>query len=94
MNREGLYVIVAMLKVPDPGVPCVLTYSFSNYNRPKRNARKMRPYIVAFCCNVQGGQGHAPGYNLLLLVASSWTTPGTQMSRSSFLIRIFGYEVS
>ncbi|KAL3194317.1 hypothetical protein MRX96_016444 [Rhipicephalus microplus] len=92
MNREGLYVIVAMLKAPDPGVPCVLTYSFANY-RPKRDDQNMPRYIVAFCCNVQGGRRHAPGYNLLLLVASSWTTAGTQTSRCSFLVRIFGYEL-
>ncbi|KAL1436111.1 hypothetical protein MTO96_010856 [Rhipicephalus appendiculatus] len=52
INREGLYVIAAVLGVSTPGCACVLTYSFTkysftNYNELKRNAEEMRQYIPA-----------------------------------------------
>ncbi|KAH7938409.1 hypothetical protein HPB49_023184 [Dermacentor silvarum] len=47
INREGLYVIIAVPGVSILGCPCVLTYSFTNYSRLKRNAEEVRNYIAA-----------------------------------------------
>ncbi|KAL3194311.1 hypothetical protein MRX96_016438 [Rhipicephalus microplus] len=46
-NREGLYVIIAELEVSIPVFACVLTYSFANYTRSKRNAEDLRQYIAS-----------------------------------------------
>lgn len=73
MNREDLYVIVAVLGVSLPGCACVLTYSFANYNRLKRNAEEMRQYIaarssVASTCPLTRGTPVSPGSLLELMV--------------------------
>ncbi|KAH7936481.1 hypothetical protein HPB49_000033 [Dermacentor silvarum] len=47
VNREGLYVIIAVLGVSNLGRACVLTYSFTNYSRLKRDAEEVRNYIAA-----------------------------------------------
>lgn len=47
INREGLYVIIAVLGVSILGCACVLTYSFTNYNKLKRNAEEVRNYIAS-----------------------------------------------
>ncbi|KAH7936688.1 hypothetical protein HPB49_002650 [Dermacentor silvarum] len=47
INRQGLYVIIAVLGVSILGCACVLTYSFTNYSRLKRNAEEVRNYIAA-----------------------------------------------
>ncbi|KAH7960714.1 hypothetical protein HPB49_022519 [Dermacentor silvarum] len=47
INRGGLYVIIAVLDVSILGCACVLTYSFTNYSRLKRNAEEVRNYIAA-----------------------------------------------
>ncbi|KAH7936477.1 hypothetical protein HPB49_000029 [Dermacentor silvarum] len=47
VNSEGLYVIIAVLGVSNLGRACVLTYSFTNYSRLKRNAEEVRNYIAA-----------------------------------------------
>ncbi|KAL3194309.1 hypothetical protein MRX96_016436 [Rhipicephalus microplus] len=46
-NREGLYVIISELGVSIPVFACVLTYSFANYTRSKRNAQDLRQYIAS-----------------------------------------------
>ncbi|KAH7936689.1 hypothetical protein HPB49_002651 [Dermacentor silvarum] len=46
-NREGLYVIIAVLGIAILSCTCVLTYSFTNYSRLKRNAEEVRNYIAA-----------------------------------------------
>lgn len=45
INREGLYVIIAVLGVSILGCACVLTYSFTNYTKLKKNAEEVRNYI-------------------------------------------------
>ncbi|KAH8032731.1 hypothetical protein HPB51_001429 [Rhipicephalus microplus] len=45
MNREGLYAIVAVLGLSILGCACVLTYSFTNYSKMKRNAEEVRNYM-------------------------------------------------
>ncbi|CAN7939849.1 unnamed protein product [Ixodes hexagonus] len=45
INREGLYVIIAVLGVSILGCACVLTYSFTNYTKLKKNAEEVRSYI-------------------------------------------------
>ncbi|KAH7983638.1 hypothetical protein HPB52_013255 [Rhipicephalus sanguineus] len=47
MNREGLYAIVAVLGVSILGCACVLTYSFTNYSKMKRNAEEVRNYMAS-----------------------------------------------
>ncbi|KAH6935753.1 hypothetical protein HPB50_009320 [Hyalomma asiaticum] len=47
VNREGLYVIIAVLGVSILGCAGVLTYSFSNYAKLKRNAEEVRNYIAS-----------------------------------------------
>ncbi|KAH7936479.1 hypothetical protein HPB49_000031 [Dermacentor silvarum] len=47
VNREGLYVIIAVLGVSNLGRACVLTYSFTNYSRLKRKAEEIRNYMAA-----------------------------------------------
>ncbi|KAH7947491.1 hypothetical protein HPB52_012365 [Rhipicephalus sanguineus] len=47
INRAVLYVIIAVLSVPIPVCACVLTYSFANNTRLKRNAEEMRQYIAS-----------------------------------------------
>lgn len=64
INREGLYVIIAVLGVSILGCACVLTYSFTNYNKLKRNAEEVRNYIAsrANVANQHGGKlPEAPG---------------------------------
>ncbi|KAH9360975.1 uncharacterized protein LOC144145306 [Haemaphysalis longicornis] len=58
INREGLYVIIAVLGVSILGCACVLTYSFTNYNKLKRNAEEVRNYIAsrANVANQHGGK--------------------------------------
>lgn len=58
INREGLYVIIAVLGVSILGCACVLTYSFTNYNKLKRNAEEVRSYIAsrASIANQHGGK--------------------------------------
>lgn len=47
INREGLYVIIAVLGVSILGCACVLTYSFTNYHKLKSNAEEVRRYIAS-----------------------------------------------
>ncbi|KAL1431938.1 hypothetical protein MTO96_013732 [Rhipicephalus appendiculatus] len=47
INRRGLYVIIAVLGVSILGCAGVLTYSFSNYAKLKRNADEVRSYIAS-----------------------------------------------
>ncbi|KAH7954611.1 hypothetical protein HPB49_020126 [Dermacentor silvarum] len=47
INREGLFVIIAVLVISILGCAGVLTYSFSNYTKLKRNAEDVRGYIVS-----------------------------------------------
>ncbi|KAH7968434.1 hypothetical protein HPB52_008413 [Rhipicephalus sanguineus] len=47
VNREGLYVIIAVLGVSILGCAGVLTYSFTNYAKLKRNAEEVRSYIAS-----------------------------------------------
>ncbi|KAL3194306.1 hypothetical protein MRX96_016433 [Rhipicephalus microplus] len=46
-KREDLYVIIVELEVFIPVFACVLTYSFANYTRSKRNAEDLRQYIAS-----------------------------------------------
>ncbi|KAL3194305.1 hypothetical protein MRX96_016432 [Rhipicephalus microplus] len=46
-NRESLYVIISELGVSIPVCACVLTYSFANYTRSKRNAEEFRQCIAS-----------------------------------------------
>ncbi|XP_075751385.1 uncharacterized protein LOC142817748 [Rhipicephalus microplus] len=46
-NREDRYAIIAELEVSIPVFACVLTYSFANYTRSKRNAEDLRQYIAS-----------------------------------------------
>ncbi|KAH7942154.1 hypothetical protein HPB49_021253 [Dermacentor silvarum] len=46
VNREGLYVIIAVLGVSILGCACVLTYSPSHYGKLKKNAEEVRNYIA------------------------------------------------
>ncbi|XP_077544701.1 uncharacterized protein LOC144157839 [Haemaphysalis longicornis] len=58
LNREGLYVIIAVLGVSILGCVCVLTYSFLNYSKLKSNAEEVRRYIAsqAMAANQQQGK--------------------------------------
>ncbi|KAL1431937.1 hypothetical protein MTO96_013731 [Rhipicephalus appendiculatus] len=47
VNREGLYVIFAVLGVSILGCAGVLTYSFTNYAKLKRNVEEVRSYIAS-----------------------------------------------
>ncbi|XP_064457024.1 uncharacterized protein LOC135367841 [Ornithodoros turicata] len=47
INSEGLYVIIAVLGVSILGCACVLTYSFTNYNKLKKNAEEVRNFIAS-----------------------------------------------
>lgn len=47
LNRDGLYVIIAVLGVSILGCACVLTYSFANYSKLKHNAEEVRNYIAS-----------------------------------------------
>ncbi|KAH7969503.1 hypothetical protein HPB52_019064 [Rhipicephalus sanguineus] len=47
VNREGLYVIIAVLGVSILGCAGVLTYSFTNHAKLKRNAEEVRSYIAS-----------------------------------------------
>ncbi|KAH6947818.1 hypothetical protein HPB50_021547 [Hyalomma asiaticum] len=57
MNREGLYAIVAVLGVSILGCACVLTYSFTNYSKMKRNAEEVRSYMESRAKLVQQHSG-------------------------------------
>ncbi|KAH6935754.1 hypothetical protein HPB50_009321 [Hyalomma asiaticum] len=46
INREGLYVVIGVLGVSILGCAAVLTYSFTNYAKLKRNAEEVRGYIA------------------------------------------------
>ncbi|KAH7942153.1 hypothetical protein HPB49_021252 [Dermacentor silvarum] len=46
VNRDGLYVIIAVLGVSILGCACVLTYSLGNYGKMKKNAEEVRNYIL------------------------------------------------
>ncbi|KAL3251835.1 hypothetical protein MRX96_055034 [Rhipicephalus microplus] len=46
ISRRGLYVIIAVLAVSILGCGGVLTYSFTNYAKLKRNAEEVRNYIA------------------------------------------------
>ncbi|KAH7942151.1 hypothetical protein HPB49_021250 [Dermacentor silvarum] len=46
INREGLYVIIAVLGVSILGCACVLAYSLGNYGKLKKNAEEVRNYIA------------------------------------------------
>ncbi|KAL1467329.1 hypothetical protein MTO96_026212 [Rhipicephalus appendiculatus] len=47
INRKGLYVIIAVLGVSILGCVGVLTYSFTNYAKLKRNVEEVRSYIAS-----------------------------------------------
>ncbi|KAH7985667.1 hypothetical protein HPB51_026777 [Rhipicephalus microplus] len=47
VNRECLYVIIAVLGVSILGCAGVLTYSFTNHAKLKRNAEEVRNYIAS-----------------------------------------------
>ncbi|KAL1467319.1 hypothetical protein MTO96_026203 [Rhipicephalus appendiculatus] len=47
VNREGIYVIIAVLGVSILGCVGVLTYSFTNYAKLKQNAEQVRSYIAS-----------------------------------------------
>ncbi|KAL1467328.1 hypothetical protein MTO96_026211 [Rhipicephalus appendiculatus] len=47
VNREGLYVIIALLGVSILGCAGLLTYSFTNYAMLKQNAEEVRSYIAS-----------------------------------------------
>ncbi|KAH7959661.1 hypothetical protein HPB49_012822 [Dermacentor silvarum] len=69
VNREGLYVIVAVLGVSILGCAGVLTYSFTNYAKLKRNADEARAYIasrVNAAAQISGGkQAAADGVSVV-----------------------------
>ncbi|KAK8776062.1 hypothetical protein V5799_030593 [Amblyomma americanum] len=46
LNREGPYMIVALLGMSILGCGSVLVYSFSNYSKLKRSAEELRNYII------------------------------------------------
>ncbi|KAH6919804.1 hypothetical protein HPB50_029208 [Hyalomma asiaticum] len=46
INREGLYVVIGVLGVSILGCVAVLTYSFTNYAKLKRNAEEVRGYMA------------------------------------------------
>ncbi|KAH7942155.1 hypothetical protein HPB49_021254 [Dermacentor silvarum] len=45
VNRDGLYVIIAVLGVSILGCACVLTYSLGNYGKLMKYAEEVRNYI-------------------------------------------------
>ncbi|KAH6926914.1 hypothetical protein HPB50_023530 [Hyalomma asiaticum] len=45
INRDGLYVIIAVLGVSILGCACVLAYSLGNYDKLKKNAAEIRSYV-------------------------------------------------
>lgn len=45
VNREGLYVVIAVLGVSILACACVLAYSYSNYAVLKKNAEEVRSYL-------------------------------------------------
>lgn len=60
VNRESLYVIIAVLGISILGCACVLTYSFINYHKLKRNAEEVRSYIPARAKEADQHGGKSP----------------------------------